>query len=121
MSEPLIRLDGSAGGGQILRSALTLSLLTQRPFELQNIRKKRPKAGLMAQHLACVRAAQAISGSRTRGAELNSEWLSFEPTPVRAGDYLLDIGTAGALSLLLHSICFPLSKADAPSTLKLRG
>lgn len=107
----------------MLRSALALSLLTQRPFEIENLRRTRPQPGLLPQHLACVRAAQAIAGggAHARHADLGSERLLFEPAEVRAGDYLLDIGTSGAVSLLLQAISVPLSSARAPSTLRLRG
>ncbi|MCS7015606.1 MAG: hypothetical protein NZM42_05725, partial [Gemmatales bacterium] len=70
----MIEIDGSfgEGGGQILRSSLTLALLTGRPFRLVRIRANRPKPGLQPQHLMCVRAAAQISQAQVQGDALGS-------------------------------------------------
>ncbi len=109
----MLRLDGAygEGGGQILRSALTLSLLTGQAFELVNIRAKRPKPGLRPQHLTCVKAAQTISGAKVVGAEKGSLYLRFEPGPVKAGSYFFDVGTAGATGLVFQTVGLPLALA----------
>jgi len=77
----VIELDGSAGegGGQILRTALALSMCTGQALAIQRIRAKRPKPGLMRQHLTCVQAAAAICGAKVEGDELGSQTLVFEP------------------------------------------
>ena len=58
----LVVLDGreGEGGGQVLRSALTLSLITGRPFRLEHVRGKRKPPGLKAQHLTCVTGAATL-------------------------------------------------------------
>jgi RNA 3'-phosphate cyclase len=120
----LIELDGAEGegGGQILRTSLALSLITGRPFHLRNVRAGRSQPGLRPQHLASVRAAAAISGAAMRGATAGSSDLVFEPGPVRPGNYRFDIGTAGATSLVLHTVYLPLSLCvDVPSTVTLTG
>ncbi len=120
----MIEIDGGEGegGGQILRSALTLSLLTGKPFKLINIRANRPKPGLAAQHLACVRAASQISGAIYKGGTLGSSVLHFEPGPVKAGDYSFPINTAGATALVLHSVYLPLAlRGGGPSTVRITG
>ncbi len=111
MSDSLVELDGSEGegGGQILRSALALSILTGRPFKLVNIRANRSKPGLQPQHLMCVRAAGTISGATYKGAANGSSVLYFEPEKVKPGKYTFSIGTAGATSLVLHTVFLPLA------------
>jgi RNA 3'-terminal phosphate cyclase (ATP) len=125
MSTALLEIDGSygEGGGQVLRTSLALSLLTGRPFRLRNVRaKRRPKPGLQPQHLTSVRAAAEVGGATLRGASLNSTDLTFEPGPVRAGRYTFDIGTAGATSLVLHTVYLPLAlRGGGPSELTLIG
>ncbi|HEY2147356.1 MAG TPA: RNA 3'-terminal phosphate cyclase, partial [Pirellulales bacterium] len=94
----MIALDGSAGegGGQILRSALALSMVTGKPVDLEKIRARRPKPGLLRQHLTAVLAAAKISGAELGGAHLGSRELWFTPGAVQAGDYEFAIGSAGS-------------------------
>jgi len=106
-----VELDGShgEGGGQILRSALALSILTGRPFKIANIRANREQPGLRPQHVACVKAAGAICGGLYKGASVGSSVLNFEPGEVKAGTYAFGIGTAGATGLVLHTLYLPLA------------
>src|SRR5947209_4705843 len=92
MGTDWIELDGSEGegGGQILRSSLSLSLLTGRPFHLRNVRAGREKPGLQPQHLMSVRSAATIGGAQLRGASLGSTDLTFEPGPTKPGKYRFD-------------------------------
>jgi RNA 3'-terminal phosphate cyclase (ATP) len=124
MSDSMIELDGShgEGGGQILRSALALSILTGRPFKLVNIRANRSKPGLQPQHLMCVRAAGTVSGAVYKGASVGSAVLYFEPNAVKPGKYVFSIGTAGATTLVLHTIYLPLAlKGDRASEITITG
>src|SRR5438132_14238689 len=106
----MIELDGAQGegGGQILRTSLALSLITGKAFHLRNLRAGRAKPGLAAQHLMSVKAAAEIGHAKLRGASLGSVDLVFEPGKVAAGAYHFKIGTAGATSLVLHTIYLPL-------------
>lgn len=119
----MIELDGSAGegGGQILRTGLALAMLTQRPLHIHHIRARRPKPGLMRQHLACVQAAQAVSAAQVQGAELGATTLHFQPGPVRAGSYHFAVGTAGSCTLVLQTVLPALLRASGPSQLRLSG
>ncbi len=119
----MITIDGSLGegGGQVLRSALSLSLVTGQPFVIEKIRADRPKPGLARQHLTCVEAAAAVGDARVEGAQLGSQRLAFRPQHVRAGDYRFAIGTAGSTTLVLQTVLPALLGADAPSTLTLSG
>ncbi len=124
MSHTALDIDGSfgEGGGQILRSSLSLSLLTGKPFRLHHIRAGRAKPGLQPQHLQSVRAAAAIGQAQVRGASIGSSELSFEPGAVMAGSYRFDIGTAGATGLVLQTIYLPLAlRGQGPSALTLVG
>jgi len=119
----MIELDGALGegGGQILRSALTLAMITGRPFRIRNIRANRARPGLMRQHLVAVQAAQQICGGEATGAALGSQDLTFVPGPVTGGDYEFAIGTAGSCTLVLQTVLPALLKADQPSTMRLAG
>ncbi len=118
-----ITIDGSAGegGGQILRTALALSLVTGRPFRIEEIRAGRKKPGLLRQHLTAVHAATAMSGARVSGADLGSRVLSFEPSQVRGGEYRLAVGTAGSATLVLQAVLPALLTAREASRLTLEG
>ena len=118
-----IELDGSQGegGGQILRTALSLSMITGTPFTIERIRAGRRKPGLLRQHLTAVRAAATVCGAEVDGAEPGSLHLRFQPGPIRAGDYAFAIGSAGSCTLVLQTILPALWFADAPSTLRVSG
>jgi RNA 3'-terminal phosphate cyclase (ATP) len=119
----MIEIDGSQGegGGQVLRTALALSMVTGQPVTLTNIRAGRTKPGLMRQHLACVQAAARISTAQTQGAELGSRALRFEPGIVQPGHYRFDVGSAGSCLLVLQTVLPPLLLAAQPSHLTLTG
>jgi RNA 3'-terminal phosphate cyclase (ATP) len=119
----MLELDGSygEGGGQILRTALSLSVCLGTPFRIKNIRKNRKKPGLMPQHLTGVRAMAAICGAHIEGASMGSIELLFQPEKSKPGTYRFDIGTAGSTTLLLQTLLPPLIFAGAPSDLVLTG
>ncbi len=119
----MIEIDGAQGegGGQILRSALALSVLTGKPFRIVNIRAKRSNPGLQAQHLKAVEAAAAISGARVEGAQLRSRELYFHPMGKNPGEYHFDIGTAGSTLLVIHTVYLPLASARGTSIVRVTG
>ena len=75
----MLHIDGSQGegGGQVLRTALTMSVVTCKPFSMTKIRARRSKPGLMAQHLKAVEAAAAISGAKVTNLSIGSSSLQF--------------------------------------------
>ncbi|BAP43682.1 RNA 3'-terminal-phosphate cyclase [Pseudomonas sp. StFLB209] len=117
----VIELDGAIGGGQVLRSALSLSMITGQPLHIHNIRARRSRPGLLRQHLTAVLAAAEICTAHTEGAQLHSQSLSFVPGPVRGGDYRFSIGTAGSCSLVLQTLLPALLQAPAPSRVNVTG
>jgi RNA 3'-terminal phosphate cyclase (ATP) len=117
----MIEIDGSAGGGQLLRTALSLSLCTGTGFAMTKIRAKRSKPGLMRQHLTAVNAAAKIGNAFVEGAELGATTLRFEPGVVTAGDYRFATGSAGSAMLVLQTVLPPLWQCDRSSTLRLEG
>jgi RNA 3'-terminal phosphate cyclase (ATP) len=122
--QPRIVLDGSAGegGGQVLRTALSLSAVTGRPFRVERLRADRLKPGLRPQHREAVRAMARIVDARVEGDEVGAVELDFEPrAPARAGEWAFDIGTAGSTPLLLQTVCWPLALTGTPSFVTLRG
>lgn len=118
-----LHIDGSRGegGGQILRSSLTLSMATGRPVRFENIRANRPRPGLLAQHLTAANAAAEICGAETAGIRLRSRKFEFVPGPVRGGEYTFEIGTAGSTGLVLQTVLPVLIAANEESRLILRG
>ncbi|MCS7177968.1 MAG: RNA 3'-terminal phosphate cyclase [Anaerolineae bacterium] len=127
---PGVSIDGSVGegGGQVLRTSLTLSVLTGQPVEIVRIRAGRPNPGLQPQHLTAVQAAAAICQARVEGAELGSQTLRFAPqSPPVPGAYTFDVaevagrGSAGAVGLVFQTLFLPLALAPGESHLTLRG
>ncbi len=102
----MIEIDGSTGegGGQIVRTALSLSALTGKPFKIFNLRAGRTPPGLKNQHLTVARAMEEICSAHIEGAFLGSTDLTFAPSDILAGEYKFDIGTAGSVTLLLQAI-----------------
>jgi RNA 3'-terminal phosphate cyclase (ATP) len=119
----MIRIDGATGegGGQMLRTALSLALCTGKPFRIENIRAKREKPGLLRQHLTGVLAAKEIGSAKAEGAMLGSKTLEFAPGKIRAGEYKFSIGTAGSCTLVLQTILPALMTASGASKLTLEG
>jgi RNA 3'-terminal phosphate cyclase (ATP) len=118
-----IEIDGSfgEGGGQILRTALALSVIFKRPLTLHHIRAKRKNPGLGHQHLMAVNALAQISGAKVEGNVIGSQKLTFIPGEVCPGDYRFPIGTAGSVTLLLQALLLPLCLSQKGFQLVLEG
>jgi RNA 3'-terminal phosphate cyclase (ATP) len=126
----MIIIDGSygEGGGQVLRTSLTLAMMTGQTVQIEHIRAGRPKPGLAAQHLTAVRAAAAICDATVNGDEIGSQRLRFQPSTLpRAGEYSFDVaqirgaGSAGSVSLVFQTVFLPLALARGMSQLVLYG
>ena len=119
----MIEIDGShgEGGGQILRTSLSLAALNGETVRFSQIRANRRKPGLMRQHLACARAVAEITGGALSGAELNSQNMIFEPGKIRAGSYCFVVGSAGSAILIAQTVLPCLLHADGASRVRIEG
>lgn len=118
-----IRIDGNYGeaGGQIVRTALALSTVTQKPFEIYDIRKGRKDAGLKSQHLYCVKSLKELCNADVEGAELGSLSLKYSPNKIAAKNLNVDIETAGSITLLLQALLLPSMFGGKQMTLSITG
>jgi RNA 3'-terminal phosphate cyclase (ATP) len=116
-------IDGAQGegGGQILRTSLTLSMATGRPFRMGRIRAGRAKPGLLRQHLTAIQAARTIADAEVTGAEPGSATLTFRPGTARPGAYAFAVGTAGSASLVLQTVVPALLRTSGESTVTVEG
>lgn len=119
----MIIFDGSngEGGGQMLRTALALSMITKKPFKIKNIRQNRESPGLKAQHLAGINALCKISKSVCFGIEIGSKEVEFHPSKIEKYKTTIDVETAGPITLVFQTILPPLLFADKKSTIILIG
>jgi RNA 3'-terminal phosphate cyclase (ATP) len=120
----MLKIDGSygEGGGQILRTSLTLACITGQAIEIENIRAGRKQPGLRPQHLTSVHAAAEICEAEISGAQVGSDKLTFKPgRTTKSGAYHWDIGTAGAATLVLQTVLLPLTLAQGASRVIVEG
>jgi len=122
-SDELIAIDGSRGegGGQVLRTCLTLALVTGRGFRIDGIRAGRARPGLLRQHLACVRCATEVGDAEVSGDQLGATSLTFRPRALRAGSYRASVGSAGSATLVLQTVLPALMHAEGPSDVVVEG
>jgi RNA 3'-phosphate cyclase len=119
----MLDIDGSylEGGGQILRTAVALSAIKQVPVRIVNIRKGRPEPGLKAQHLTGILAAAQLCDAKLTGAKIGSTELTFEPKKIKFGKFKFDVGTAGAVTLVLQTVVPIAAFAPSKTTFTLMG
>jgi RNA 3'-terminal phosphate cyclase (ATP) len=123
----MLRLNGSygEGGGQILRTSLSLAALLGEPVRITDIRAGRSKPGLQPQHLMAVKALAQITRAEVEGAGLGSRELIFRPRTIQAGNYFFDVaektGSAGSVTLVAQALLPPLLAARGPTNLTIRG
>jgi len=115
----MLHIDGSIGGGQILRTSLGLSVLTGKAFSIDNIRINRPKPGLKEQHYKGVVAMMELCDCEVAGAELKSSKIVFTPNEIKSGELEVEIDTAGSIGLLLQTLLIPTVKTDL--MIKIKG
>ncbi len=118
-----LTIDGSQGegGGQILRSSIALSALFLRPIRVVSIRAKRRNPGLQPQHIAAVKAVASLCAAETTGLVIGSPQIEFFPQRIEGGKFSLDVGTAGAVTLILQTLFIAGSGTDSPIEIQLTG
>ena len=119
----LVEIDGSygEGGGQLLRTAVALSAITERAVRIRSIRAGRERPGLQAQHLKGVEAVATLCGAKVHGATLSSTDLTFEPREIRSQTIKIDVGTAGAISLVLQALVLAAGRVERKTAVELIG
>lgn len=100
----MITIDASKGGGQVLRTALTLATALNKPVEITGIRANRPNPGLQPQHLACINALAELAGAKTSGASQHSTKIEFTPSGKINEIKNIDVGTAGSVCLVAQCL-----------------
>lgn len=102
----MIEIDGSygEGGGSIVRMATAFSAIARKPFKIYKIRANRPKPGLAAQHLKAVETVARLSDAKTKGLRIGAMEFEFYPGETRGGEFRVDIGTAGSITLVLQCV-----------------
>ncbi|ELZ29781.1 RNA 3'-terminal-phosphate cyclase [Halogeometricum pallidum JCM 14848] len=117
----MLELDGGAGGGQQVRTALSLAAIEGRPIRVENVRAERPDPGLKAQHVAAVEAVAAATEATVEDVEVGGDAFTFEPTAAPGGEFAVDVGTAGSATLVCDAL-LPLAVAlREPLTARVTG
>ncbi len=120
----MLRIDGSQGegGGQILRTAVTLSAITNKPVEITNIRSRRPNPGLRPSHLTAVKVLADLFKANTENLQVGADWVRFEPSgKFEGGTRKVDIGTAGSIPLTLMAVLPAVSLSGNELELEITG
>lgn len=119
----MLQIDGSygEGGGQLLRTAVSLAAATGKAIRVHSVRAQRKPSGLAPQHLAAIRAACELCRGHLEGAELRSQEIAFVPNRVDAGTYTFDIGTAGSITLLFQALLPMMVAARKDFSIRVTG
>lgn len=117
----MLTIDGTDGGGQILRTALSLSVITDTPVEIEAIRGNRPKPGLKPSHLTCVELLAEFCAATVDGATLEADALTFEPGDECQPTLSANIGTAGSVTLLFDTVLPIAAALNEPFEVRATG
>lgn len=123
MTEP-VRIDGSQGegGGQILRTAVSLSAITRKPIEVTNIRAKRQNPGLRPQHMTGIKILGDIFHADVENLQVGAEWIRFAPSDrFEGGSVKVDVGTAGSIPMILMAVVPAVSLSNNSLEIKITG
>jgi RNA 3'-terminal phosphate cyclase (ATP) len=99
-----LEIDGAfgEGGGQIVRTAITLSCIMKQPIIIENIRKNRKNPGLKPQHLTALKILKKICNADINQLKIGATSLKFIPGDVQSLNLKENVGTAGSISLIIQ-------------------
>lgn len=117
----MLEIDGNDGGGQLLRSSLSLAAVTDTPVRVENVRGNRPEPGLKSQHLTAVELLEELCDATVDGASPGSEAVEFTPGDTRGGRVEVSVGTAGSLTLLFDTVLPLAVELDEPLAVTASG
>lgn len=119
----MIEIDGSygEGGGQILRTALSMAAVLDKPVKISNICAGRPNPGLSAQHVTAIESVAAMCDADVDGLYLGSKEMTFGPRQLVGGQFEFDVGTAGSVSLVVQSCLLPAAMSRSPVSMTVKG
>lgn len=117
----MVTVDGSMGGGQLVRTAATFAALTGESVEVTDVRGAREEAGLKRQHVAALEAVAAACDADLAGAEAGSERVAVDPGALSGGETRIDVGTAGSVPLILDAVLPLAARLDEPYRVTVSG
>ncbi|HXV45719.1 MAG TPA: RNA 3'-terminal phosphate cyclase [Nitrososphaera sp.] len=123
MAEP-VRIDGSQGegGGQILRTAASLSVITGRSIEVTSIRAKRDNPGLRPQHMTGIKILADLFHADVENLQVGADWIRFAPSEkFEGGSVRFDVGTAGSIPMILMTIVPAVSLSNKSLEIEITG
>lgn len=118
-----IRIDGAygEGGGQILRTSVALSAITNKPIEVSNIRAKREEPGLRPQHVTAIKTVASLCDADVENLKIGSSMIRFVPKGMHGGSMKMDVGTAGSITMILQAVIPAVCLAGKSADLELIG
>lgn len=118
------KIDGShgEGGGQILRTAISLSAITGKPVEVTSIRAKRSNPGLRPQHMTGIKVIADLFHANVENLQVGAEWVRFAPLDkFEGGSVKVDVGTAGSIPMVLMAVVPAVSLSNNSLEIEITG
>lgn len=105
----------------MVRTSVALATLTGTTTRLTRIRENRPTNGLSKQHTTAVNAVAKMTGSTVTGNFLGSSELLIEPGNEQNTDLVMDIGSAGSISLVIQATLLAARNYTKTFNIDLKG
>lgn len=121
VGEVHIDAGGMVEPESVIRTAISLALLTTRPIIVENFLTNCDRRGLQRRHLTMLELATAVSRGFCEGAELGKSSFGFYPRALHPGKYTFSVGTAGSAVDVIGGVVLPLCFAAQPSQITVFG